>query len=50
MAQFGRASDLGSEGRRFKSCYPDHKKRRMATSQLIARFHQSYGFVRYINR
>ena len=24
MAQFGSASALGAEGRRFKSCYPDH--------------------------
>ena len=24
MAQFGRVGDLGSSGRRFKSCHPDH--------------------------
>lgn len=26
VAQFGSASALGAEGRRFKSCHPDHKR------------------------
>ncbi len=26
VAQFGSASDLGSEGRKFESCRPDHTK------------------------
>jgi hypothetical protein len=35
VAQLGSASDLGSEGRRFKSCRPDHLER---SNRATARF------------
>ena len=33
MAQFGRASALGAEGRRFKSCHSDHNHNDIMTNK-----------------
>ena len=35
MAQSGSASALGAEGRRFKSCCPDHSTNRLATAMVL---------------
>ena len=35
VAQFGSASGLGPEGRRFESCHPDQKRQ---TNRIIMRF------------
>ena len=44
IAQLGSASDLGSEGRRFESCFPDH----VITSGLYILLYIFYGAVAHL--
>ena len=38
VAQFGSVSVLGTEGRRFKSCYPENKTAHYSYSLLIRKY------------
>lgn len=49
VAQFGSASGLGPEGRRFKSCHPDHYPHGwpMSNRRIFPLYYK--GSVRYTN-
>lgn len=49
VVQFGRTSDLGSEGRVFKSHHSDHKAQNGYQS-TDCKVLLKYSFVRYTNR
>ncbi len=51
MAQLGSALDWGSRGRRFKSCQPDHGRRRLSTScQILILQSRHYWFSGTLQR